>query len=53
MYKVFAIKLALFDFGGTIASRDTLIDFILYAHGYVRGCLALILLSPILFAYKI
>jgi len=47
------MKLALFDFGGTITSRDTLIDFILYAHGYVRSCLALILLSPIQFAYKI
>lgn len=31
--KIFAMKLALFDFDGTIISRDTLIDFIFYAYG--------------------
>jgi len=47
------MKLALFDFDGTITSRDSFLDFLLYAHGFLKGSLGLALLTPVLLAYKI
>lgn len=47
------MKLALFDFDGTITTRDSLIDFIQFAVGkraYYRGLVAL---SPMLLGYTV
>lgn len=45
--------LALFDFDGTITFRDSLIDFIKFAVGYSRFLRGILLLSPVIFAYKL
>lgn len=45
------MNLALFDFDGTITTRDSLPDFIQYAVGKPVYYLGLIVLSPILTAY--
>jgi phosphatidylglycerophosphatase C len=45
------MKLALFDFDGTISSKDSFIDFIAYAVGRTRLLAGLILLSPVLLSY--
>ena len=47
------MTLALFDFDGTITKKDSLIDFIKYAYGSFNYCKGLVILSPILLAYKL
>ena len=47
------MNLALFDFDGTISNTDSLADFIIYAVGRFRYYRGLIVLSPILFAWKL
>jgi phosphatidylglycerophosphatase C len=46
-------NLALFDFDGTITKRDSFLEFIKYYKGRTSFILGLIILSPILFLYKI
>jgi phosphatidylglycerophosphatase C len=46
-------KLVLFDFDGTITTKDTLLKFIVFYRGTVRYGLGLIILSPVLFLYVI
>ncbi len=45
------MRLALFDFDGTITMRDTLFDFLLFTFGAVRFALGLIALGPVLILY--
>ena len=45
--------LAVFDFDGTITTKDTLFLFIRFYHGKCNMCIGLLLLSPVLIAYKI
>ncbi|MCU7834270.1 MAG: HAD-IB family hydrolase [gamma proteobacterium symbiont of Taylorina sp.] len=47
------MNLALFDFDGTISNKDSLADFIIYALGKYRYYYGLIILSPILLAWKL
>lgn len=47
------MKLALFDFDGTITTHDSLIKFIRYACGDGNFMLGIAVLSPILIAYKL
>lgn len=47
------MKLAIFDFDGTITNRDSLLEFIKFAIGYKRFIIGLLVLSPILFLYKL
>lgn len=44
-------SLALFDFDGTITTKDSLIDFIQYAVGKPRYYFGLVVLSPVLVAF--
>jgi phosphatidylglycerophosphatase C len=44
-------QLVLFDFDGTITTRDTLAEFMIYYHGKSRYYLGLSVLSPILALY--
>ena len=46
-------ELALFDFDGTITTKDTLIDFIQFAKGKRSFFLGITILSPMLIAYKL
>jgi HAD superfamily hydrolase (TIGR01490 family) len=48
-----AMKLALFDFDGTITTKDSMVEFIIYAVGSWRYYLGLLILSPMLIAYKL
>lgn len=41
-------KIAVFDFDGTLTTKDTLMEFIRYCHGSVRLYLGLLLFSPII-----
>ncbi len=45
-------RLALFDFDGTITKNDTLIKFIRFAVGDIKFIRGMIILSPMLTAYK-
>lgn len=45
--------LAIFDFDGTITSRDTLLEFTRYVHGTFRFYLGILILSPILLSFKL
>ncbi|SFV52295.1 Phosphoserine phosphatase [hydrothermal vent metagenome] len=45
------MRLALFDFDGTITTKDTLIEFIKYTNGIRGYYIGLILLSPMLIRY--
>jgi len=45
--------LAVFDFDGTITSRDTFNDFILYNFGVKNFILAFLIISPFIFLYFI
>lgn len=45
------MRLALFDFDGTITTKDTLVEFIKYAKGDLDYYLGLVALSPMLFRY--
>ena len=47
------MKLALFDFDGTITTKDSLADFIQYAVGRPAYYMALLKLSPMLAAYML
>ena len=47
------MKLALFDFDGTITYKDSMVDFIQYGVGKPAYYWGLLLLSPILVAYKL
>lgn len=47
------MTLALFDFDGTITKDDSLLKFIRFVVGDVRFIIGLIVLSPILVAYKL
>jgi HAD superfamily hydrolase (TIGR01490 family) len=47
------MKLALFDFDGTIINRDSLLDFIRFAVGDFKFFLGLFLMSPILVLLKL
>jgi phosphatidylglycerophosphatase C len=47
------MRLALFDFDGTISSRDTTSDFIVQSCGKRRALLGLIRLSPVFLAYSL
>ena len=47
------MKLALFDFDGTITKDDSLLKFIRFVVGDVRFVFGLVVLSPILVAYKL
>lgn len=45
-------RIAVFDFDGTITTKDTLLEFIRYAKGTLLFCWGFILFSPLLVAYK-
>lgn len=45
------MKLALFDFDGTITTKDTFIQFIFFTHGAVKTVLASLLLTPAITGY--
>ncbi len=47
------MRLAIFDFDGTITKGDSLFAFIRFTHGPVKTTIGLILLSPFLFLYLI
>jgi len=47
------MNLALFDFDGTLTTKDSLEEFIIFAVGKRRYYLKLILFSPIYFLYKV
>ncbi len=47
------MKLALFDFDGTITTKDSMVEFILYAVGKKAYYLGLLKLSPMLIAYRL
>ncbi len=47
------MKLAIFDFDGTITRRDGFIPFMFFTHGVLNTVLKTVLLSPILFLYLI
>jgi phosphatidylglycerophosphatase C len=44
-------KLALFDFDGTITTKDTLLEFLIFYKGPVRFLWGMFLLSPVLMLY--
>ncbi|MBP7738266.1 MAG: HAD-IB family hydrolase [Spirochaetes bacterium] len=45
------MRLALFDFDGTITTRDSLFDFLLFTFGAARCAAGLIVLGPVLVLY--
>ncbi len=47
------MRLALFDFDGTITTKDSMVEFIQYAVGKKKYYFGLLILSPILMAYKL
>lgn len=46
-------NLALFDFDGTITKKDSFLEFIRFYKGFNSFIIGLIVLSPILFLYKV
>lgn len=46
------MKLAIFDFDGTITYRDSFIDFIIHVYGYPRYVVGMLKNLPYLLAYK-
>jgi len=46
-------KIALFDFDGTITKEDSMIKFIRFTTGNIRFSIGMIILSPMLMAYKL
>lgn len=46
-------RLALFDFDGTITSRDTMFAFVWHARGPLRTVLGLVWLAPMLVAHRL
>jgi len=47
------MKLAIFDFDGTLSKHDSFLEFILYTHGTIQAVLGLLILSPILALYAL
>jgi phosphatidylglycerophosphatase C len=47
------MQIALFDFDGTITTKDSLVDFIQFALGKAAYYFGLLLLSPMLTSYKL
>lgn len=47
------MKIAFFDFDGTITNRDSLLGFIRFAVGDIKFILGLVALSPMLILYKL
>jgi HAD superfamily hydrolase (TIGR01490 family) len=47
------MNIAFFDFDGTITAKDTLIQFIRFSKGTFRFYLGILILSPVLLAFKI
>ena len=47
------MKIAFFDFDGTITTKDSMIEFIRFVFGDKKTFLGLLLLSPIIFLYKL
>ena len=47
------MQLALFDFDGTLSSRDSLLHFLMYNFKPQKLLLAGIILSPYLLAYRV
>jgi HAD superfamily hydrolase (TIGR01490 family) len=47
------MRLALFDFDGTITTKDSMVEFIQYAVGKKKYYFGLLRLSPILVAYRL
>lgn len=47
------MKIAFFDFDGTITKKDSMIEFIRFVFGNKKTFLGLLLLSPIIFLYKL
>ncbi|OGX08549.1 MAG: hypothetical protein A2Z88_06495 [Omnitrophica WOR_2 bacterium GWA2_47_8] len=47
------MKLAIFDFDGTITAKDSFIEFILYAQGIAKTAFGFFILSPVLLLYHI
>ena len=45
------MRLAIFDFDGTVTKKDSLVQFILFTHGPVKTALGFILLSLVLLLY--
>lgn len=45
--------LAIFDFDGTITTKDTLFEFIRFYHGSSKFTLGFLLLAPVLILYKL
>jgi phosphatidylglycerophosphatase C len=46
-------RLVLFDFDGTITTKDTLLEFLLFYKGIVKVGLGLLIFSPVLLAYAL
>lgn len=46
-------KIAVFDFDGTITTRDSLMEFLKFTHGPLRTFWGLFILSPVLVLYKL
>jgi len=47
------MDIAFFDFDGTISSRDSFVDFIIYACGYKKFITGILWSSPFLIMYKL
>lgn len=47
------MKLSLFDFDGTITTKDTFVEFIKFYKGPIKFWFGFILLSPLIIAFKI
>ena len=46
------MNIALFDFDGTISSKDSFMLYTLYMSGSIKFVIGLLILSPILIMYK-
>lgn len=46
-------EIVVFDFDGTLTTKDTLLEFIKFSHGKFSFYMGLLLNSPILIAYKL
>lgn len=46
-------SLALFDFDGTVTSKDSLFAFLVFSRGWIRFILGMLFLSPVLAAFKL
>ena len=45
-------KLALFDFDGTITTKDSFVEFIKFKHGFLGFAVGFLLMSPVILLYK-